>query len=463
MSLKHDNVTSLDNTEDELWIKDVWNANDVGLKPDTVHSAYYLSFKKITTEWLKIAAKKFVRIQAATRSFSTCRTYIRSINYFDEYLNSIDAAFISSKICRSHIVGFIHYLSNKKLGPVSRSITLINLRTFHQIGTQEGWLDWPNKPIVFASDVPKLVNKAPKFISDDVLAQLKKHLHCLSEWMQYFITILMETGRRVSEACLLEFNCLEKDHDGDWMLRVHEKKLNKVRLIPISQQCVDAVKAQQRYLKNNSEDSPLLFPGRVFSKSPNVTAPPINRALNKLAKDKNIIDANGEIWRFCTHQFRHTIGTQMINTGVSQVMVQKYLGHESPEMTARYAHIHDSTMKKAFVDYQEKMIDVQGKQLSEEHINAKWLKKNITTQSLPNGLCALPLTQKKCPHANACLTCGHFRTSRRFLENHKSQLDETTKVIENAKINGWQRIVEMNTEVACNLQSIIQRLEGKND
>lgn len=84
------------------------------------------------------------------------------------------------------------------------------------------------------------------------------------------------------------------------------------------------------------------------------------------------------------------------------------------------------------------------------------------SQALPNGLCSLPLTQNKCPHANACLTCAHFRTSKKHLDQHKTQFDETCKIIENAKQNGWERIAEMNTEVACNLKSIITTLENTN-
>jgi hypothetical protein len=59
------------NDIDELLNKDVWLASDVGLKPDGVHAIYYLTFSKITTLWLKNAAMKFVRLQAATRSFAT--------------------------------------------------------------------------------------------------------------------------------------------------------------------------------------------------------------------------------------------------------------------------------------------------------------------------------------------------------------------------------------------------------
>lgn len=79
----------------------------------------------------------------------------------------------------------------------------------------------------------------------------------------------------------------------------------------------------------------------------------------------------------------------MINSGVPQIMVQHYLGHESPEITARYAHIHNETMKAAFADYQERLVDIQGQiKPSDEHFDARWIKKNITTQTLPNGFCS---------------------------------------------------------------------------
>ncbi|KTD02899.1 tyrosine-type recombinase/integrase [Legionella feeleii] len=456
------NQSSLEN-HDTLFDKDEWLASDIGLLPDVTHSIYLIKFTKITTPWLKKAAKKFVRFQAATKSFATCRGYIRSLNHFDDYLKTIEGSFTANNINRSHVVGLMQYLTQKNLKPMTRGIILINLRVFHQIGLLEGWLDWPEKPIIYNSDLPRDINKLPKFISNHVINQLKAHLHNFPQWMQNFITVLMETGRRISEVCSLSFDCLEHDGDGDLLLRVKEQKLKRIRLIPISKECIEAIKAQQNLVLAN-EASKYLFPSQRLSKSPTVSAPHINRSLNQLAIDHNIKDSNGIIWQFSSHQFRHTIGTQMINSGVPQVMVQQYLGHESPEMTARYAHIHNETMKKAFTEYQEKIVDIKGKiKLGDEIIHAKWLKRNIMSQALPNGMCSLPLTQNRCPHANACLTCTHFRTSKQYLERHKTQLEETTKVIENAKQNGWQRIEEMNNEVACNLKSIIFTLENTHE
>jgi len=162
----------------------------------------------------------------------------------------------------------------------------------------------------------------------------------------------------------------------------------------------------------------------------------------------------------------------MINNGVPQHIVQKYLGHDSPDMTSVYAHIFDSTMKEEFAKFQSKFVNIAGDMVKMENvitkisdgldvneIDAQWMKKNILSQTLPNGLCALPIVQKKCPHANACLTCSHFRTDLRHLQILKSQLAKTNKLIQNAKINGWIRQVETNQLVANNLKNIIISLE----
>lgn len=152
----------------------------------------------------------------------------------------------------------------------------------------------------------------------------------------------------------------------------------------------------------------------------------------------------------------------MINAGVPQTIVQKYLGHESPEMTARYAHIHDATLKSAFNNYQGKLVNVKGEKTShtfkEGYDEAKWLQYNVMSQALPNGLCALPSPQQRCPHANACLTCVNFRTHKKFLPQHNNQLEITNKIIEAAKSNGWQRQVKMKSIVKSNLEKIINKL-----
>ncbi|HCF26048.1 MAG TPA: integrase, partial [Cyanobacteria bacterium UBA11049] len=188
-------------------------------------------------------------------------------------------------------------------------------------------------------------------------------------------------------------------------------------------------------------------------------------ALNTLAERENICDSQGKVWHFHSHQFRHSIATKMVNAGVPTQVIQRFLGHASPDMTMRYAHLFDQTLKTEIAKYQSKVVNIAGEIVETmnpelDDADLQWLKRNIQAQALPNGSCALPTVSQECPHANACLTCSHFRTTIEFLDVHKEELKKTNKIIEKAQMNGWTRQVEMNEKNKRNLEKIINRLEN---
>ena len=92
--------------------------------------------------------------------------------------------------------------------------------------------------------------------------------------------------------------------------------------------------------------------------------------------------------------------------------------------------------------------------------DALLLKRTILAQALPNGHCHLPVQAGPCPHANACLTCIHFRSSERFLPVLKQQLAETERILQWAQDNRAARQLEMNERVLKNLVNMITTLEG---
>jgi hypothetical protein len=71
----------------------------------------------------------------------------------------------------------------------------------------------------------------------------------------------------------------------------------------------------------------------------------------------------------------------MINNRVLQHIIQWYLGHESPHMTAVYASIHDQTMKAEIAKYQGKVVNIAGQVVSHNDVEAdeeglQWFKRN---------------------------------------------------------------------------------------
>jgi integrase/recombinase XerD len=453
-------------SKDLLFKKDIWEAQELGIKPDAAQSGYLLNFSKLNPEWLRIIVKQYVYYQAATKTYNTCRSCIGKLIYFGNFIMSYQRPLLPKDLNRSVILDYLTYLHQlPNLHETAKNLAMIHLRMFIETVAQEGWLPFPKERLIFNADIPKSAMPLPRFIPEFVMTQLQQHIPSLPEHFARLIFVLQETGRRIGEICTLPFDCLRQDNTGDYFLEVYERKTHKTYLIPITTECTDKIKEQQNYIRQSGKAYlGYLFVGKENSKAIHAKARHINRILNKLAGEKNIKDAQGVQWHFHSHQFRHTVGTRMINAGVSQPIVQRYLGHESPEMTNRYAHLHDQTLKEAFAKFQGNLINRHGKIIPDAKIRLdeeQWLKHNVMAQALPNGYCGLPVVQQRCPHANACLTCVHFRTNNTFLPQHEKQLEEIKHIITIAQKNGWQRQVETNQEVKISLEKIIDRLRGQ--
>lgn len=278
----------------------------------------------------------------------------------------------------------------------------------------------------------------------------------------------METGLRANDACMLAFNPVIDDSVGWPCLRFHNAKMAAEQLVPLSACAAEAIRDQQDHVRQQwPAGAACLFPAPFGN--PDGNRPFTYATLRiRLARWQELIDVRDEAgrpYRATAHQFRHTLGTRLINSGVPQHVVQRLLGHATPQMTARYARIHDATVRAAFEDYCRQRVDVVGRRIGFDPeaptAEAEWVKHNLARiqASLPNGYCGRP-PQQDCPHPNACLTCPDFQTTPEYLDIHRRQRDQTAVLIATAEANGQFRLVENHRRVAENLNSIITALEA---
>jgi integrase len=441
--------------------KDIWDVRKMGAALSPADISYRLNFTQISQPWLRQAAKHYIRYRLSLQSVGTCRWVINALVHFSAFLDQLSRQVQATDIDRALITEYLAYLAAAQLGPKTRQNGLVHLRSFLETSARERWADFPDRRLIYDEDIPKRPRPAPRPIPEDVLEQLDQHLDDLPEPYRTMVIVLQECGMRISELCSLPLNCLFQDQDGDWFLRYYQWKMKKEHVIPITSDLAFVIQAQQQIVRDKWGDiSAVLFPN---DKGNRLTKSLLNRALNKLAYEKDIRDATGKLFRFRVHEFRHTVGTRMIRNGVKQHHVQRYLGHESPEMTMVYAEITDQDLKRAFTEYQKLTVDVTGKVVEEERsidsTDLQWFKKNIMAQALPHGFCALPVLAEPCPFPNACLTCASFRTNVTFLDVLRRELDVTEKLLSKARSNNWTRQVETNERVRINLQRIITSLE----
>jgi hypothetical protein len=174
----------------------------------------------------------------------------------------------------------------------------------------------------------------------------------------------------------------------------------------------------------------------------------VRRIVKAYVRKAGIRTASGELaLAIHPHLFRHHLGSSLVNEGVPLTVIQKVLDHGSLEMTGRYAQVHDETVKKAVMQWHER-VNVRGERIAlpvdgplEE---AAWMKERISwaKQALPNGYCGLPLVQT-CPHPNACLSCDNFLTDGSFRALHMQHRDETRRLLANAREKENVRLVEV--------------------
>lgn len=454
---------------------DVWLASSLGLRVDGHQSNTKLIFNNIKQDWLKEAVKKYIRYIATTKQYSTILGEIATFNWLSRFLVDQYPKIKFETINRSVILDLMAEMNQQNYSAHHKIKILSTINKFFECGVANNWFS-VQAYLILQDDFPKDVRHKPRFIPEEVIHQLNQHLDALPAPVMRMVLVIQECGLRIGELLQLRFDCLKQDAQSGWFLQFMRWKLLREDTIPISAELAAVIMEQQQFIRDQLGDEfDYLFSartkGRNFQWSTEFVAAPKVMSLStfmeyikKVAERFEIKDANGKLWNFQSHQFRHTVGTRMINNGVPQHIVQRYLGHICPRMTSVYAHIYDQTLKKEIDQFHAKVVNIAGEVIHSDHpeldedLDLQWLKRKILGEVLPNGYCGLPVTQT-CSKGNACLTCGDFRTTQEFLEQHQEHRERILKVIDKAQANNWQRQIQVNSDILQNLDKIIDALE----
>lgn len=458
---------------------DIWTAADLGLLTSSYRTGDgdKLNFARyIHQDWLKVHIKKIIKYKASqTNSFQSLQGFLYKLKHFSDFLLVEQTVKQVEDVTRQVIINYLAYLSQKSLSQTTKGQAVSALASLFEVGSANNWFIVQSY-LIRKEDYPRRNKSLPRYIPEEVIRQLNQHLNALPQPVMRMVLVIQECGLRIGELCLLPLNCLKQDSKGGWFIQFMRWKMKFETTLPVSIELAQVIKEQQVYIQESlGKDYQYLFCGReakgVFVPAPKVmTDTSFINHLKRLVEQFDICDSTGENWIFQTHQFRHTVGTRMINNGVPQHIVQRYLGHNSPQMTAVYAHIHDATLRKEVDKYLDtKIVNINGEVIEsfnssklDNDSNLQWMKRKVLAETLANGYCGLP-AQLTCSKGNACLTCGDFRTTIEFLDQHKEHLERTKKVLEVAEANGWQRQIQVNQDVKKSLENIINTLEGDAD
>jgi len=276
------------------------------------------------------------------------------------------------------------------------------------------------------------------------------------------------TGRRINELLMMDPEPLsplpgidaQAEHDPDAFvarLRYRQSKISGApNTILVEREIVNIICEQQRWLRDhlaaiNPTSAPeprylfVAWQSNRLGTQP-YSANTLRGLLLRLARELQIRDRQGRLVDFQrTHRMRHTRATELLNGGVPIHVVQRYLGHLSPEMTMRYADTLPKTHEREFLRFKKLGRDGRELSLDPADIYEMVQLSHHTDRILPNGVCLLP-PLKRCERGNACLTCDHFGTDARHLPELQVQLQETEALIERRRAEHLKRTGRQMTD-----------------
>ena len=471
--------------ERDEYDKDIWDVRKI--MPDKINShesVYLIKFENLSTDKYKQLAKKYIRNKLIRTSMRNCIGHLRDISDFCNYIfqkfNFDDLEALERKHVEEYLAEHYKNTASKNALKYSRIVNIKNFLEYIDKADYEGSPLNPHHKLIFSEDIPLysgLKKPHEKYIQEDILEEIDANISTLPEPYIPIVILLRISGWRISDILNLKYNeCLVKQKDGYYLQGDIKKTKVFGHKVPISiemgemiAQLIKDVKAKST-AKNNPDN--FLFPiynGHRIGKT--ILGNTINRALNKLCKDNDIYNKDGEIFSCTNHAFRHTKAVELINNGMNLIHVQKWLAHASPKMTLHYAKILDTTLRKSWEEVTKNglfKLDETGVASKintadvedEDIVEWEWIKHNLDAVRMPLGYCMKPNKMECATQLNPCLTCRSLCTTPEFIPAFEQEVLQTREIINKGNVQKRTIWVEKNELLLGKLESVLSVLKN---
>lgn len=467
---------------------DVWNIIDNDIDSQWYGRNFKFDFSYISSKEIKDVVKDYVWQNFRVRNISliTLYRYLNSnlVRFFtfveneNKELSELSNADIDKYVSLLHTT--ISKITGKPLGYQSQK---------KELDAVKGLIRWcqlhrPNDvptTEIFTGNEYIGVNRKLKidFIPDDVVAQINEALKTEENpYLKYGIIILQSTGMRIGDLLKLRIDCIKPHLISGYTIEWTQHKGRKDKApMPIRSECVAAIEklveitAELRDEADEKDKDTLMIWRSDVGRTAGQIKPISQRTFgtvwfDKFIKDNSIKDANGDYYNLTSHQFRRTLGTDMLSKGTNINVIQQVLGHSAPSVTKRfYADVKDKERAEVF-----KSVGVIGninqiqRGAFDNVSEFEWFKANKDKGAcLCDGYCTKPVVDGKiCDRLlkrQKCYTCSRYITTPEYLEAHKQHLANLEKQLEEGAIYG-EHYAEHFIPTIEVLKVIIERLEG---
>lgn len=190
----------------------------------------------------------------------------------------------------------------------------------------------------------KVDNRRQRYLSPEEASLLLEKIRETSEQTYSICLMSLNTGMRFGEIAALQWQHVITERRE---ILVVDPKNTETRSVYMTDTIFELFMGM-----NRGEPSDLVFPSRKSEQMTSVSKT-FSRAVISLGLNEGIIDRRLKV---VFHTLRHSCASWLANSGTELAIIAKILGHKSLQMTMRYSHINDNSVKNAMSELDRNQI-----------------------------------------------------------------------------------------------------------
>jgi len=273
------------------------------------------------------------RQQARPCVSKTLLNVIYSVRRFIRHLSGDRQIIVADDLTQttaSDVDQVIHAAQQRKLAPGTINGTLSVVSRLFAFLIEEGLMSrQPVQPHRHHVLEPKTL---PKPMAETDVVSFFRVIDSVQHRLLFLL--MLRCGLRVSEACTLTWEQIDMETGT---IRINNSKGQVDRVVYLSPDVEQALKQWPRVLSRCG----YLFPSDLKPSQP-LTARTVQRWMVHYVQQAGITRP------YTPHCLRHTFATQLLNAGIPLEVLKELMGHQSIQMTLRYAQLYESTKREQY-------------------------------------------------------------------------------------------------------------------
>ncbi len=321
------------------WHANVWYMERFHLAEDRLNPSnpvQRLSFIEVTNKKNRVLLQEYAKYHVGIGglTIANIRGQLYEIKRLLEYFKEEESI---CKVDEKQLDVYFKRLGESNTKDDTFNKRIVHYLKFYQFLNVRGYIgEIPFKPEYYLKKT--YPEHHDRTIDEKIYMEILHKLYTFPLTLRLIFLHLWCTGLRISEVCTLKGDAYYWDGEDAW-LRVYQIKMKADKMIPIP---FVMYRIMHKYIAGEH-----IRPNDYIFKGKNGGAYRVGTFCKEFQRycDKNGI-SEGE-YIFKTHDYRHTLATQLYDKDVSIQTIRDYLGHFSEEMTKQYVDFMPKKIEKA--------------------------------------------------------------------------------------------------------------------